>query len=377
LIVFEIFTVSIDSSSVLISVVVPCRNEARSIEACVTSILGQQAPAGEFEIIVVDAMSEDGTRDILGRLQKRDSRLRVIDNPQRVTPAGMNAGILQSRGRYIAIMGAHNRYANDYLCRSIEILQRTGADNVGGAMVAEGRTRIQRAIAAVHHNPFSSGNARWHSLNYEGWADTVFGGVYRRDVFDRIGLFDEELARNQDDELNLRLIRAGGRIYQSPHIKSWYFPRRSLRELFEQYLQYGYWKVRVIQKHKIPASIRHLIPGVFVTSMLFLPLLALTGSSTAMWMWLAILAIYAISVLAASIGAAASSDWTLLPLFPVVFPCYHFAYGFGFMRGVLDFLILKRHPAPAYFLLSRNLHPGSLKKNRRKAAGRRSDKRAI
>src|SRR5712671_5833877 len=240
-----------------VSAVVPCRNERNYIETCVRSILAQNP----LEVIVADGMSNDGTREILKGIT--DPRLRIVDNPKQITPAGMNAGIRAARGELVAIMGAHQRYAPDYLRRSAEALERTGADNVGGAMFCETDTWLQRAIAAAHHSPFSVGGARWHNPNYEGPADTVFGGVYRREVFARIGLFDEQLARNQDDELNFRLIRAGGKIWQSPAIRSWYRPRGSLVALFRQYRQYGYWKVRVIQKHRMPASWRHLVPASF------------------------------------------------------------------------------------------------------------------
>lgn len=228
------------------------------------SILAQHRPPGDFEIIVADGMSEDGTAEILGRLAQENPRLRVIDNPSQTTPCGMNIGIREAQGDYIAIMGAHNRYAPDYLCESVKVLEETQADNVGGAMICEAKSWMQRTIAAAHHSSFSVGGARWHDPDYEGPADTVFGGVYNREVFDRIGLFDEEFVRNQDDEFNLRLTRSGGKIWQSPRIKSWYCPRGSLAALFWQYRQYGYWKVRVIQKHRTPASLRQLVPGGFV-----------------------------------------------------------------------------------------------------------------
>jgi len=327
-----------------VSVVIPCRNEREHIEACVRSMLGQQAPAGGFEVIVADGMSDDGTRDILNRISLEDARLRVVDNWERITPSGMNAGIVAARGRYVAIAGAHSRYAPDYLCESVIVLEDTHADNVGGAVICEAHSLVQRAAAAAHHSPFSVGGARWHDTDYEGPADTVFGGVYRREVFDTIGLFDAELARNQDDELNLRLTRAHGKIWQSRRIRSWYSPRRTLRALFRQYLQYGYWKVRVIQKHRIPASPRHLVPGAFVICLATLPLAAIFWSAAGL-AWLALAGFYALCSAIASMMAARRAGWDLLWVMPFVFGAYHFGYGVGFLLGIRDFVVLRRGPA--------------------------------
>lgn len=314
--------------------------------------MGQDSPPGDFEIIVADGMSDDGTRAVLSQLERENSRVRVVDNPVRFTATGMNAGIRLARGRYIAIMGAHNRYAPDYLRRSLEVLEQTGVDNVGGVMMCDADSRVQRAIAAAHHSPFSVGGARWHNTGYEGSVDTVFGGVYRREVFDRIGLFDEELVRNQDDEFNLRLTRAGGKIWQSPRIKSWYRPRGSLRDLFRQYMQYGYWKVRVIQKHRMPASLRQIVPGCFVLALTMLAI-GSVWSSAAAWALGGLLGAYLVGNLAASLQTAAHTDWKILPLLPIVFTCYHFAYGYGFLRGILDFLVLRRRADWAYSQLTR------------------------
>ncbi len=322
-----------------VSCVVPCRNECDHIETCLQSILAQEP----LEVIVADGMSDDGTREILDRLARTDARLRIVDNPKRITPAGMNAGIHAAQGKFIAIMGAHQRYAPDYLRCSIEALEQTGADNVGGAMFCEADTWLQGVIAAAHHSPFSVGGARWHNPNYEGPADTVFGGVYRREIFARIGLFDEQLARNQDDELNFRLIRAGGKIWQSPAIRSWYRPRGSLVALFRQYRQYGYWKVRVIQKHRMPASWRHLVPATFVLLLILLPVLSIRA-------WLVLLVAYLVGNVGASILTAARYGWGLLPALPAVFACYHFGYGWGFLLGIRD---LNRAPSPSFTELTR------------------------
>ena len=330
-----------------VSVIVPCRNEDEHIEACIRSILAQEQPPGGFEVIIVDGMSTDGTKEILYRLGEEDPRVRVIENPARFTPSGMNAGIRESRGRYIAIMGAHNRYAPDYLYQSLKVLEETDADNVGGAMFCESDSWTQRAVAAAHHSPFSVGGARWHNPDYEGVVDTVFGGVYRRETFDRFGVFDEELARNQDDEFNLRLTRAGGKIWQSPRIRSWYKPRGSLPALFRQYMQYGYWKVRVIQKHRLPASIRHLVPACFVFTFSVLPMIS-PWVPNAIWVWLGLLVIYSFANITASFVTAARHRWRLFIFLPVVFAIYHFAYGYGFLHGIWDFLVLRRMPSHTY-----------------------------
>ena len=335
-----------------ISVIVPCRNEKEHIENTIRSILAQEPTLGGFEIIVADGMSDDGTRSILKSLTQQDPRVRIIDNPGKITPCGMNAGIREARGRYIAIMGAHNQYAPDYLAQGLEVLKTTGADNVGGIMTCEAKSYAQKAIAAAHHSAFSVGGARWHNTSYEGPADTVFGGFYRREVFDRIGFFDEELVRNQDDELNLRLVRAGGKIWQSPRMRSWYNPRASLRDLCRQYTQYGYWKVRVIQKHRMPASLRQVVPGTFVLALILLAIASPWWSPGA-WALGGILGAHLACNLSASFLAAGRRGWTLLPFLPLVFACYHFAYGYGFLRGILDFVILRRAPRRIYTQLSR------------------------
>jgi succinoglycan biosynthesis protein ExoA len=340
-----------EQTAPLVTAVIPCRNERAHIEACVRSVLGQERLPGQLEVIVADGMSEDGTREILSRLAHEDERLRVFDNPERITARGMNIGIAHARGEYIAIIGAHSAYAPDYLSASIEVSRATGADNVGGSMVCRGESWLQQAIAIAHHSPFSVGGARWHNVSYEGPADTVFGGVYRREVFDRIGRFDESLLRNQDDELNLRLILAGGKIWHSPAIRSSYCPRTSLSALFRQYLQYGYWKVAVMKKHGRPAAVRHLVPGLFVLALLALPALAIIYSPL-IYLWLALLAAYAAANLTASVTAAARHGWRFLPALPPVFACYHFGYGIGFLRGLIGFSARKA-PSKAFTRITR------------------------
>ncbi len=337
----------------IVTAIVPCRNERKSIEACVRSILEQERPEGDFELIVVDGLSDDGTGEILSRLSGEYPSLKVITNHKRTMPSGVNLAIAAARGHYIAIMGAHNRYAPDYLRQAVRVLEETQADNAGGSMVCEGESYVQEAIALAHHSGFSVGGARWHDPRYEGPADTVFGGVYRREVFDRIGLFDEELVRNQDDELNLRLVQQGGRIWHSPRIRSWYKPRRSLRSLLRQYVQYGYWRVRVVQKRRAAAALRQYVPGAFVCSLIALPAFALLWSP-AWWLWGGEIAVYGLCTLGISVVVAARNGWRYLPILPPVFACYHLGYGSGFLHGVIDFVLLRRRARENYSALTRS-----------------------
>jgi succinoglycan biosynthesis protein ExoA len=335
-----------------VSIIVPCRNEKEYIESSLRSILAQQPVPGGVEIIVADGMSDDGTRDILRQLTEEDSRLKIVDNPQRIIPVGLNSAIKAARGDIIIRMDAHTSYATDYIQQCVSVLKEKGADNVGGPWIARGKGLIGRAIGVAFQSLFGVGSARGRNPTYEGHVDTVYLGCWRREVFDRIGLFDEQMVRSEDDELSLRLTRAGGKIWQSPKIKSCYAPRGSLGALFKQCVADGYWKVRVIQKHKIPASIRHLIPGCFVFSLIFLAL-ASPWSLFALWAWTALAGLYLLFNLGVSALTAARVDWRLLPLLPVVFGCYHFGYGYGFLRGLMDFIILRREPAHAYTKLTR------------------------
>jgi succinoglycan biosynthesis protein ExoA len=339
----------------LVSIVIPCRNEADHIEKCLQSIFAQQAGHANLEIILADGMSDDGTRQILKQLADRESRLKVVDNPGRIVSTGLNAAIRAAAGEVIIRMDAHTEYASDYVLRCLEVLQKSGADNVGGPWMARGNHYLSRAIAAAFQSRFAFGGARSHAQDYEGEIDTVYLGCWRREVFDKIGLFDEELVRNQDDEFNLRTVRSGGRIWQSPTIRSWYQPRGSLRHLFRQYLQYGYWKVRVIQKHRRPASIRHLVPAGFVASLVVLSLAAPFATLPAYGLAV-LLSTYGLFITIAAAYVSIQKEFRFIPVLPAVFACYHISYGIGFLRGIWDFILLRR-ASPFATRLTRSSRP--------------------
>lgn len=336
----------------LVSVVLPCRNEAGYIEDCLQSILNQEPPEGGFEVIVADGVSNDGTREYVQRLAAKTPQVRLLNNPGRIVSTGLNAALREARGEVIVRMDAHTVYAPDYIKQCIAVLRETGADNVGGPMRTTATTYKERAIQAVFHSPFAVGGARSHNPHYEGYVDTVIYGCWRKSVFDRVGNFDEDLVRNQDDEHNLRITRHGGKIYQSPQIRSWYHVRDSFKTVFRQYMQYGYWKVLVIRNHRLPASVRHVVPAAFVGGLALLLLLglfwrpALVGAG-------GLAATYLLAVLSASVVTAARTEWKLLPVLPIVFCCFQLGYGYGFLRGVVDFVVLQKAPPAGFVQLTR------------------------
>lgn len=326
-----------------VSVIIPVRNEARCIASCLETLLRQDYPTDRMEVLIADGMSSDGTRETLAAVQVRDRRVRVIDNSQGIVSTGLNAAIRAARGEVIVRMDAHTEYAPDYVRQCVAVLWETGADNVGGPWVARGAGYVSRAVAAAFQSRFAVGTGRGHNERYEGLVDTVYLGCWPRSVFDRVGLFDEDLVRNQDDEFNLRLTRAGGRVWQSPRIRSWYEPRASLAGLFRQYMQYGYWKVRVIRKHRLPASVRHLVPVLFVTALMGLAAAA-PFFAPALWALLGLTGLYLLAVLAASVVTARWAGLGLAAILPAVFACYHLGYGVGFLRGLCDCALRKKPP---------------------------------
>jgi succinoglycan biosynthesis protein ExoA len=331
------------TDSVEVSLISACRNEARCIREFLDSILAQEMVTRSWEILIADGASNDGTRQVIEEYAARCPRVRLIDNPARIVSTGLNAAIRAARGRYILRVDAHTTYAADYSAQCIAALERTGADNAGGAARTTASGPKARAIAAAYRSKFSTGGASFHDPGHTGWVDTVPYGCWRRELFDRIGYFDDELVRNQDDEFNLRIIRSGGRIWQDRAIHSWYSPRPDYRSLFHQYFQYGFWKVFVIRKHRLPASLRHLIPAAFVLSMLLLPLagLAAYAISPNAGLWLPEVAavlwcLYLSAVTAASFAAARQNGWDLLAWLPLAFAAYHFSYGSGFLAGLVN-----------------------------------------
>jgi succinoglycan biosynthesis protein ExoA len=318
-----------------VTVVMPTRNEARSIATSLAAVLSQDYPSDRLEVIVADGMSDDRTTDVIDTVVEaagRDApRVTVIENPGRIVATGLNAAIANARGDVIVRVDGHCEVQTDHVTTCVRLLEETGADNVGGITVAAGTGVLQRAIALGTSSPFGVGNARFRYAAQPGWVDTVFPGAWRREIFERIGGFDEELLRNQDDEFNLRLVQAGGRIWLDPNMNVRYEPRHSLGALWRQYFDYGFHKVRVMQKRRGLASPRHAAPPTFVASIMLAAASAILTRRPKLL--LCIGAPYACASLVASVRAG-RSDQAALPLLPVVFATLHLSYGAGFLAGL-------------------------------------------
>jgi len=324
-----------------VSVVVACRNEASEIHMLLGSLQRQEVEGFEWKVVIADGMSTDGTRQILAEFCRENPFVSVIDNPGQIVSTGLNAALDRARGDIIIRLDAHSQYARDYIRQCVAVLHETGADNVGGAMRAQIDSTLRaRLFAAAFNSRFAVGGAHSKQPEFEGYTDTVFGGCWRRETLDRLGGFDESLVRNQDDELNLRLTRSGGKVWQSRRIVCRYRPRRTLSSLALQCFQYGFWKVAVIKKHRIPARIRHLVPGTFVAMNLALCLMVIAalalGLSVAPVLaaaWITLLGTYVLACLVAAAAHVKSDGLRVAALLPAVFATYHLSYGFGFLAG--------------------------------------------
>jgi len=317
-----------------VSVVAPMLNEAEHIEAVVTDIAAQDF-AGELELLVADGGSTDDSVPLLRAAAKRlGLAVVVIDNPKRWVSHGLNACVRAATGDLVVRIDCHSRYPRDYVRRCVEVAAETGADNVGGVIVARGRTPTQRAVACAMSSAFGGIGWSRHSQDERVEVDTVPFGAFRPDAFRRVGLFDESLVRNQDDEFNLRLRLAGGRIVRDPSITLEYTPRGTFRTLFHQYYEYGRWKVPVMLKHRRIVSMRSLAPAALVVSFLTLTLLSIV-THHALAVLLVELGAYAAGAVLFGVGAIRSrrESWRLLPRVVAVFPTIHLAYGFGMAAG--------------------------------------------
>ncbi len=351
----------IASENPFVTVILPVRREGAAFEDTLRRVFAQDYPRDRMEVLVVDGMSDDQTREVAARLASEDGRLRLLDNPGRIVPTAMNIGISAARGSIIVRVDGHTRIAPDYVTRCVDALEASGASCVGGRMDPEGTTRIGRAVAAATSGSFGVGNSHFHFSLEPRFTDSVYLGCWPRRVLVEIGGFDEEMVRDQDDELNYRLRKQGGTVWLDPSIRSWYTPRGSLAKLWKQYYQYGLWKIRVFQKHPSMMRMRHFAPSALVSALAASTLLALIVHDA----WIApaaIAALYLGAAIVASMRSPASPQERAL--MPVVFGVLHAAYGTGFLVGALKFFKFWFRPEVGRLGLTRLATAGPEEKDR-------------
>jgi len=326
----------------MISIILPIRNEFKFISKTLDSILNQDYSIGPLEIIIADGMSKDGTRDVINKYQKKYTNILLIDNPGKIVPTGFNLALSKAKGKVIIRIDGHSKINSDFINNCIKTLRETDADCVGGVTkhIADGMVGITISIA--QSSKFGVGGVAFReNVAKKGkYVDTLAFGAYKREVFEKIGGYDEELIRNQDDEFNLRLIQSDGKIWLDPSIKSIYYPRNSLNKLFKQYFRYGFYKVRVMQKRQDFASWRHLVPGIFIFFLLFSIILCPVFP----FLFYLIFGSYLSANLIASLFSSGKNSYAspcqfiiLLTLLPSIFFTLHFSYGLGFLFGLMKF----------------------------------------
>ncbi len=322
-----------------ISVVIPVYNEEKYLDACMETLLQQDYPKELMTWFFVDGMSTDRTREMLLAYQQQYPELiRVLDNPNKTVPFAMNIGIRESTGPYMIRLDAHAEYAEDYFSKCVEVLEETGADNVGGVMETKSRTPIGRTIAKMLSSKFGVGDAQFRTGGEDGYVDTVPFGAFRREIFEKIGLYDERLTRNQDSELNYRIIKNGGKIYLSHKIKLAYYCRDSVKGIAKMAALNGKWNI--ITNKLCPGSmrLRHFIPFMFVLSLVGLPLLSLLLPVFWALFGLEMAAYLALDILFSAKAAANLKEFLQLLY---LFPCFHICYGWGSVKGIIAALTNK------------------------------------
>lgn len=324
----------------LVSIVVPCYNEEKTIGLLLAAILRQTYPPANLEVILADGISSDGTLAVIADFQQQYPQLKilVVQNERRIIPAALNLAIQSSRGEYIIRLDAHSVPDEHYVQRCIENLKAGKGDNVGGVWQIKpgGKGWIAKSIAAAAGHPLGAGDARYRYSSTAGEVDTVPFGAYQRDLFNRVGLYDETLRVNEDYELNARIRKNGGKIYFDPSIRVDYYARPRLADLARQYFRYGYWKWRMLKRYPDTLRWRQALPPVLVLGTTILLVLSIWFSAAA-WLLAAGVVIYGLILVGAAISPA--RRYNTLPIllgFPLAIATMHYSWGTGFLVSLLN-----------------------------------------
>jgi succinoglycan biosynthesis protein ExoA len=322
-----------------VSVIVPCYNEEATIHQLLDAIYGQTYPITQVEVVIADGLSTDGTRAAIEAFKSKNPRLevRVVDNPRRVIPSGLNRAIEAAVGKYIVRLDAHSIPSCDYIQNCVLGLENNRGDNIGGIWKIQpgADTWIAKSIAVAAAHPVGAGDARYRIGGSAQEVDTVPFGAFKKDVFNRIGGFDESLLTNEDYEFNARLRQSGGRVWMDPSISSVYFARSSLRELAKQYWRYGYWKAQMLRRYPKTLRLRQIIPPVFVLALISLGFLSLFWGLAR---WLEALIVILYTIILFSIGIQMSLQYKSISYaigVPLATASIHLSWGTAFLWGLM------------------------------------------
>ncbi|MCX7521978.1 glycosyltransferase family 2 protein [Microbacterium sp. STN6] len=325
-----------------VSYIMPVLNEVAHVRAAIDSLLAQDY-AGPFEVTVALGPSDDGTTELLAEMKAADPRISVVENAAGSTPAGLNLAINASSLPVVVRVDAHSVLPVDYTRIAVETMLRTGADNVGGIMDAQGITPFEQAVARAYGSRIGLGGTKLHLGGEEGPAETVYLGVFRRESLMAAGLFDEGIRRGQDWELNRRIRESGGTVWFTPSLQVVYRPRPRLRDLAKQFFSTGVWRGELARRYTTSNSIRYFAPPVLVVA-LVLGLLfgiagvaqALTGAAPWMLLGFTVPAAYVIGIVVATLLVTRGLGPRASAWFLIVLPTIHFCWGIGFILGALS-----------------------------------------
>lgn len=316
-----------------ISVVMPVYNEEKYIENCIDSLLLQDYPQECMEWIFVDGMSSDRTRELIGSyIEKYPKLIKLLSNPNKTVPYAMNIGIKEVKGKYIIRLDAHADYSKDYISKCVYCLDTTDADNVGGVAETKSKGFVGSAIAKMLSSRFGVGNSEFRTNGESGYVDTVPFGAFRREVFEKWGGYDERLTRNQDNEMNYRIRKNGGKIYLSSDIKLSYYCRDSIKGISDMALKNGMWNVITMKLCPGSMGVRHFIPLAFLLSIIILPIAGIIYHPISWLFALEMVLYFGLDCLFSAKQASGLKEFLLLVL---LFPVFHITYGVGSLKGIL------------------------------------------
>ena len=322
-----------DRDMIKVSIVMPVYNEEKYISNCIDSLLLQDYEQSLMEWIFVDGCSTDSTVKIIESYKNKYPRLIIcLSNKNKTVPYAMNIGINEAKGKYIIRLDAHADYSMDYISKCVYYLDTIDADNVGGVAETKSRGLVGNAIAMMLSSKFGVGNSQFRTNGSSGYVDTVPFGAFRKEVFEKWGGYDERLTRNQDNEMNYRIRKNGGKIFLASDIRFSYYCRDTISGIVDMAKKNGMWNIITMKLCPGSMGIRHFIPLAFLLSIIILPTMSLWCDKILL---LLLLEMILYTVLSLIFACKASKNYLYTILVFILFPIFHLSYGYGSLKGII------------------------------------------